>query len=534
MIKVFEYLYENKKYIAFINNGNIGFGISNNGYIETDISKKESFIIKSIYNFIAGDKKYIIELSHIKFNNRIFRTLYNTKNRLYSFLEISTNNDIQKDTTTLERLNYILNNQSEMLYKNDNSQRNSKIFNLFVKIGSAIVAVAISSSIILSTLPTVPNNEFVFKSDYLIDSLHMSSNTTENNKDFSIDEMLSVIENNQHLNGKEKQIISKIQTEIKENIDYIDAEQLITNLSELKIDYLPYYGDYIDGSDLRTSHIYPMAGAYFCNGEDKNTISLMGDEEYNTDAIDNADLTTLFHELNHLMTKRKFLMSIPGENGDIIDDILISLGLNDNQSKEMINELFTREYLGTFTNTIDSDGYNWLMPVAYSLCEIIDADTIRKYKFDSDPFYITNALNNIGLDLSDAHSLYMSLNLVDELMNAHGENAQAEYKDNNSRIYDIIKKSYELKYNKPMENDLILLAYFYNSDYVNEEFNERFKNVIECDEIVKINPKGYFSADYKQKHPSVTVEFIKDGKNMTMEIDDSNRYIISKDVDLER
>lgn len=541
MIKIFEYLYNTKKYIAYIYNGKIYFGINNNGNITNDMAKDEYFIINTIYNFIVGDKKYIIELSNTKFENKVFRTFYNTQNRLYSFLEINNNEEIHTDSdnTTLAKLNYIFNNQSEFLYKNSYKDILSKTFNILVKINTAIITVAVSGSMILSTLPSVPSNELVFKADYLADSLHMDSDKPESNKNFKIENMLSTIHNNQNLSEKEKEIIIKIQTEVKENIDFMDEQQLLTNLSELKLHYFPYYDEYNEELNITPTHEYPFSGCYIFAGEYKNQINLMGNEEYNTDSIYNSNEATLFHELNHLMNKRQYLLSMNNKSGTYVNDLLISLNLKECQLEEMVNELFTREYLNTFSNQENSEGYPWLMPVAYALCEIIDSDTLKKYKFDSDPYYITHYLNNLGLSLTETYDLYKSLALVSELSEQIEINYDIKslrnYEYNNSKIYNTIKKCYELKYNKPMENDLIMLSYFYKSEYVDENFDKRFENLIGHDSLItQITPKGYFSEDFKREHPSVTIEYIKDLEISIMEINDENRYIQPKEFDRER
>ncbi len=546
--EILEYNFNGSTYVAYYYNNNIVFGIKNGSTIDTNLNKKENFIIRSIYNFIVGDKKYLLELEPININDKSIKVLYNEKNKLYSFYQIVNDKISYLDNETLKFLNCLYNNQNNYMNKNGINNLKDK-FKILVKIGGVLTTVLVSSAIILSSFPIVPNNEVVFKMDYYVDSLYKNKTMAKNNSDYSYNEIIETINNNTNLTDSEKNfLINGLKNEILENIDYMDLEQIKRNLSELNIKYFPVLKNY----DEKTKTFDQIINSYFISaqytfmGKDRNLIEMFGyispedyknldnhkiignlsNDSYICSKFENCDKSDLIHEVNHLLNKRKFLLSINGDLGDSLEKIYLNLGLSTNNLEEMINELFAREYLEDFSNQKGNGGYEWLMPITYALCEILDENTIRTYKYDSDNFYITDYLENIGIDKNNIHNFYKCLDLVFATLgkaNAPHPTSQdkKDFKDNNDQIYKAIKYFYETKYNSPMENDLIMMAYFYNTIYVDEEFNESFRNILGIDNIESIEPKGYVSKNYKEKHPGVIIKT----KDNTIVLTDENRYI---------
>lgn len=499
---IFEYFYNEKKYISYIENGIIKFGCLLKNKIINNLSEKEEFIIKCLYNFIIGDKSKNIKLNSISYKGQEVDVEYNNINNLYYF---SKNIDSLFDKS-LSDLNYFFNNQVNFLAQDEKKSETKNKFKIIVKIGGILTSVLVSTSIILSTLPIVPNNNFLFKIDYLIDSLYKKLNDKENNENYSYHEIVSVINKNENLTLDEKNfLINGLENEIKENIDYINIDQLKRNLSELKIVYHK-------NNELMLKD--SINGTYTLQGETRNQIDLYGDSIYITNNFKDCDKYTFVHEINHLLNKRQFLYSIPGFLGDSIDIFWFLIGVNKvNVFEEMANELFSREYFNDFSNQYITEGYRNLMPVMYALCEILDEHTLRKFKFDSDYFYIINYLESIGVDKTYAHELYLNLELI---------NNNVGTEENYKKVYNIIKYCYNCKYDKDLESDLIIMSYFYDTKFVSEDFNKKYKEYLNTKNVIfKIIPKGYISKQYKSKCSNVKI--LTNYESII--IDDSNRFI---------
>ena len=507
---IFNYELNGKNYIAYSVDNIIRFGKKSEFGVDNNLTDVESFIIRSIYNFIVGDKKKLLNLSPIHFNGKEVGVFYNTDNRLYSFYQLNNNELCDLDEFTVTKLNYIFNNQKNFYKKDENLTNSNNKYKIFLKVSGVVTAVILSGSLVLSSLPIVPNNLELFKADYLIDSLYKNRLAKEQNSNYSYDEIITIINSNRDLNDKEKLfLINGLEKEINENIEFIDISQLKRNLSELKIiyhnkyEYNPFVGN--------------VKGRYISYGSYRNRIDLYGDEKYITNSYNDCDESTLVHEINHLLNKRSFLLTLSGSFGNTAEVVRLAMGLDKGGAmEEMFNELFSREYYNDFSRKERTNGYSRIMPVMYALCEILDETTIKKYKFDSDYFYIVNYFDSIGVDKTYIYNLYNYLELI---------NQNCAEKDIYLKTYNIIKYCYETKYGMEMENDLIMMSYLYNTAYVNDEFNKKYKEILGDNDItLKISPKGYVSKTYKKEHPNVEIIINENDKII---ISEENRYIAS-------
>lgn len=519
MDKIFEYTFNNKKYVAYKSGEDIRFGfIDSNNSFNTSLNDEELAMIINIYNFLVGNKDEVVELSPIDIDNKSIRVLFNTRNRLYSFY------DGEEPLTgdLFIKLNYLFNNQSFVLYHNGKIEdKNSKFLKVVVRVNKALVVVALSSSVLLSTLQIVPNHYYTFNRDYKLDSYHMDADEKEDNSDYSYSDVVSVIEGNPYLSSEEKEFFIKgLEDEINENIDYIDMETLKRNLSELYINYHSPESEYNEETGEYEEVLYPMEGSYSFMGDYRNQIDLFGNEKYETSEFSNCDKSSLVHEGNHALTKRPALLTMDGAKGTVVDNIYSCIDNPGRDMEELINELFSREYLEDFTNEDLTEGYDWMMPVMYGLCEIVDEDVLRKFKFDSDCFYLTNYFESIGVENRYCFDLFKCVHMENYYL-ADAYYDPTNLYNNNQKIYNTIKYCYEKKNNRPMESDLVMMAYFYDTIYVDDSYDEMFRNVLGVSNIERIVPKGYVSKKYKDKHPGVTI--VADGKEIV--INDSNRYI---------
>ncbi len=511
-IKILEYELNNKKYVVYKANNEIKFGFVENDSFSESLSDGELSFIKAIYNFIVGDPNKNIELSPLRVNNTYIKTIYNVDSRLYSFYNMDAS---PLDGETLQRLNYLFNNQSIMVYKNNKDKTPKSFAQIALEIGNAIVTVLVSTSIVLGTLPIVPSGGLAFKIDYGIDNLSKSRYEISVDEDYSFSEIEEIVNKNYNLSSAEKEfLLEGLRVELEENIDYIDMDILKRNLSEFSIVYHPAH-EYDEATDSLVKVDYPVSGSFVYLGHDRNTAHIYGDDNYETHCFLDCDESTLTHEIHHMECKRPFLVNMNGQAGDFANPIYMSMDNPGFDLEELFNELFSREYLKDFSDESLSEGYDWIMPVLYVMCEVLDRDTICKFKYNPDPYFITKYLRSLGVDLSSIHSLYKcirweSCGLTDD-----------ELCQNGQEIYDILKYCYEQKYGVPMENDLIVMSYLYDTPYVDASFDSKYRALLGVNNVERIVPKGYVSKNYKSRHRGVTV--IADGKEFN--ITDDNRYV---------
>ena len=516
METIFEFNYNNKKYISLLINNQIVFGCIENGIFKKELTDIENRLLKSIYNYIVGDKEHLIPLTSFEYNNNNVIPYYNEKNRLYYFQ--------CDDKETLKSLNYLFNNQSIYLYVNNQSKIDKDKFRIFARLGSAVVAIMVSASIVFSTLPIIPRNELLFDIDYRVDSLYKDFQPKEVD-DSVIQEALDALKENTNLTYDEKKFLQRCSNELEENKEYINFDQVTRNFSELRINYHSCEGE--DGSII----LYQLGGRYSYIGKERNLIDLYGDFFGKTFCNDfsTCNESDLVHEMNHALSYQSPLMNLPGTAGEIAEGIYLLAGVNTGQLLEMSNELFSREYLDDFSNQGLTGGYQWIMPPMYALAEIIDPEVLRTYQFNTDNYYITKYLLSIGVPKEDIYDLYKSLDLAYgyEEKNANPDATMRDYLNvrmNYKNIYRIIGECYECKYNRDMNEDLNMLLCFYNTEYVKEDYNEKIREILNVEDITAVIPRGYVSKRFIAKHPYYEV-YTDENLTEKIEITDDIRYL---------
>ena len=302
-------------------------------------------------------------------------------------------------------------------------------------------------------------NKIKFIVKYNIGKHFLNSTIEEKN----ISKFEEALESNKYLSKNDKEIISTLlKKEIEENIEYIDLNQCNKKIEKLKV--LRDNEKYKIDDDLR------VAGSY--------------SKTFNQIVIYKNNGTVLFHELNHLISDNKF-----------------SSMFNIDFLAESVNEHFTQEYI----ENSDVTGYENYIFYSYAIAELLPEDVIKKYKFSDNENFIVKALLDIDDNLDKAYDLIDSIKI----------------NENSSKFHDSYNHFYNKKYNKNMEDDFILLFYFYNSPVqTNKErkYVRDYLGLSDDDEIVKVVPKGYFSEEYKSKHKECIIEYIKNGNKETLSI----------------
>lgn len=371
------------------------------------------------------------------------------------------------------------------------------------------------------------------------------------NENYSYTDVIKAIESNPHISSEDKNFISNsLKKEIEENINYIDLETLIKKLETLKISYYKKYdynkktGKYellnpkINSMNIMGNYNIAINRIDLYEELDEKNIS----KNYEKEVFDvvKANKGVYFHELNHVMTKKSLstkmnslsqnvnTQKIDGRSKfsiNFADSIRI---IHKNTFSEMINELFTREYFDEYLQ-LNNEGkiyksYEEYMIYAYALAEILPEETLREYKFNDNESILISGLLDIDNNIEEVYKLISSINTIILSDDKISDKNEQYYKN----IHDGYAYFYEKKYNKNMKEDIEMLLYFYGTPMQTEEERKIVRDFLKMDnydEILNIEPKGYFSKDYKNKHKHIKVKYLQNGKEMFLEISNKGKEL---------
>lgn len=360
-------------------------------------------------------------------------------------------------------------------------------------------------------------NKFIMK--YNIEKFLYRS--IENN-DYSVEEIFEYLDKNNNLSDEEKVFIKNtLKPEIEENIKHIDTSKVAKRLKNLKTSFNKKYkyNEKEEIYEVQNIDMYArkIAGNYNSIFNEINIYEQIDDNDMTKDYFKEkfdfsiCDKRIYFHELNHLLTKNTTTTLIGSYSTnlgkekktkwwDIFSDP--TQIINTEIFLEPINEMFTLEY---FKNDMEYK-HNDEMVYAYVLAEILPEDVIREYKFYDNQSILISGLLDIDNNIDEVYKLFLSINRV--LENQYSE------KDLKN-IHDGFSYFYEKRYNQNMSEDIEIQLYFYGTKIqTNEErmFIRKYLNLKEYDEIIKIEPKGYLSEDYKNEYNNVYIEYSQDGE----------------------
>lgn len=410
----------------------------------------------------------------------------------------------------------------KMIYTNEFNNNYRKVqnkepfcFKWILKIEVIIIFILLLFVFLFNLIP----NEIKFSIKYNFEK-NFVNNKKEENKNYKYDIITASINENSNISFNEKKLIKEmLESEIEENIEYINIKEISKKLENLRIDYSGFKSSVLsykyDSTNLVAGYYNPFLNKIIIYDSENN---------YNKDSINTQNKEIYFHEINHIFTDYTIsslsdIFARKLENANTILPILKKTSkdiqmVNRNVFTETINELFTREYLDEKIGLLSGNSYKEYMPYMYVLAEILENDTLKKYKFNDNMSIIVSELLKIDNNINEVYKLISSINLID----IDGENSKL-YKN----IYESLSYFYEKKYNKNMSDDFEIIAYLYDTKIQakeNKEKLEKLLNLKENDMITDIIPKGYVAEKYKQENSKVKIEYIKSGKNFTFEIVD--------------
>lgn len=532
--------YENKNLIIYKETNEIHFGKLENNKIITSLTLEEQEVLKNVYQQITIDKPNSLDCGTFKIQGKQIKIYYCKTSNLYYFYEIINNKLQIPEQKLLTELNIYYNNEQETLhyiedkieqYKNnmekldDIPNQTKKTFNKHVKLYMATLSVILAGNIAFQELPVL-NYELYYHTTPKV--------KVEQEEQYSFSKIKQAIETNPNLSEEEKSYFLLLQQELKENQAYINQEKICKTLNDIKIDY------HNQNHEVKTESGKMEVGGSYSSKENKINIYKLN--------ISELQPKILFHEMNHSLTDFKQQSQ---------ESLLLS---HPNYLLEMTNELFSIEYfeeLAQSNSLVEGTSYGNQMVVMYPLCEILDEKTIRNYKFNGKVNVILEELLSIDPDMNKAANLITAINSIElyqsnviekynktqEVENESTEkkettlqefyNAKQEQDENKQTIYNSIKNYYEKKYNRLMNDDQLMMAYFSNPKFRISEAEDQIKSIYGENKfnsgvfIEGIKPKGYISESYKENHKNVELLYSQNGIEYILKINDKNRY--SKD-----
>lgn len=442
LIAFFEYN-DTKYLISKIKNNKIIFLKSNkNNEVTKNLSNDEITLVKKVYNNLLVTHNKSIYIKDMKVRDNIYKLYIDTNSHNYFW--IPTNGQYNEKDNIFLNFNY--NHQPEVLYtENDNNQTNkpSKFYTKFVKIGSKLISVLVSATLSLTILSSciLLGHEILPQTETSSHSVSVISET-ESTREYNYEEIRQAIESNQNIGDEEKELLYKLKFIFDENNQYMDLDTIIERLKTLKINY---------DVNISAGH-----ASYHIN---KNEIS---SEAENFSSMKKADF---IHEFLHVLQSsgNPFIGELSTEfftretmirlyKEDLIEKEFF-LSQYDKEEYEKGNLVLNNEtdwfkYLSN--NNRFASGYNEYVNLYYILAELVPQEALRDYQFNP---------TNIGVLISALTEIDNSIENETDIVKTIERGYQLITSINDLRVYS--EESGRYFYLNDTSNCCQLLNYYY-------------------------------------------------------------------------
>lgn len=498
-----KFTYNKKEYIVFKSENNIEYGYIENGQIFNNLTNDEYNLVNTVYSSFTINKETSVNCGTFKIKNNNINIFYDFTSKLYFFYKIIDNKLKIPSQEELILLNKYYNHQESYICfietkLDDYPSSRHEMIRRIIKISDKIISITIAATIAFQALPMNAKAVVKYSSDYYLNNINIEKDINEIK--YSFDQISQSIKTNDNLTEDEKKYLLNIKTQYEENQNYINQEELYKNLNLIDINY-------------HTNDNGRIAGTYDVIANEINI--------YKSNNFNDSPKHVMWHEINHGLTT----YNIFRKNNFSHDNI--------NYFLEMTNELFSNEYYEEFSKENYRYGYSSHMKVMYPLCEILNAETIKKYRYDPNMLYIINDLMKIDPNIEKATKLIMAINSInlfeEQFMDCEKNEKTQVYNElceNEETIYNLIKHYYNKKYNKDMTEDQIMMLYFKNmgiqeaSNIIYNMYSSEDNTVV----VTDIIPKGYISEKYKKNYPNIEIVYLtKTGYHRGI-IEEKNRY----------
>lgn len=524
--------FSGKDYVLKIKEDNIEAFIKNESGYERVTSEIDKSIVATVLDFLTPDLKNSILIDTITLKSKNYDIYLDKKHALYSFFERVDGQYKLPDTDTLYELNMryndnrVIKDETEYIGERIQSLRENqteRVIHRLLRFTNGILVVTIT----LNALTFLPKN-VRWKFDYRVndiksDIVELVEDTKEREgiQDFDKEKVKKAILKNPNLTKEQKSLLSELDRVIEENISYIDIEKTLMNLSEVKV---------VEQNENHFGKYGYTTASYVISGSNKNTINLY--PVYFEHTKEEKD-SSFFHEIGHLLTERSMFSELSSQFDALMYyHIYTNNGLHIEILEELANQLFTNDYYSYLTGkpAPKNTGYFTSMFGFYALCEIIDPEVIREFKFKNNASILVDALKELDSDDDRAYRFLTSYETFALCLKEYNEQPTKENGEallsKGEFIRSEIAHYYEAKYNRDMEGDIVMTSLLSSVPYTKETIMPQVLLETFCQDgkgyNIGINPRNYLAKDGEQRMQVI----IFDGEKERVEyIDDSNRYV---------
>ncbi len=316
------------------------------------------------------------------------------------------------------------------------------------------------------------------KIDYL-DTTNYKKILSKKQKEVKYDfnTLKQAIGQNKYLTKDEKNFLYSLEKYFEMVKDYIDFNDLLINIKELKFRY---------GKNTEDN----VAAEFTRYGFNKNTIDLYQSEEYLSNNINNSCDVTIIHELNHFLENIPTYSKLNEVQTDNFNLISYKYGEFYLFLFELFNELILFNYADYNINKFHDKIYEYQIPLAYILAEIVGFDIICKSKFSCSTKPLIEKLIGIGgedntfllLNLIEQIDLIVDkFSEIDEDDDFSHEKIRKELKELVNKIYELLNMFYMCVYNEDINNNIDIMMISENTMYDRNIYSELIKNTFNLD-----------------------------------------------------
>ena len=436
MKELLRFNFKDNEYFVNLENSNIVLLKKEKGVLHNSLTEEEKDIFSHILGklFLGFNSRY---LGLTKYQNNEYHHYYDINNDWHYFYTLK---GTLPELKTFEDLNYRYNNMEEYVAIEEKKEKKEKKFlKRIYTFGKVTLVVIISLEVLfIATNFTDFINNVKF---YYIEPVKAKIVEVEKKHDLTVNEVLEIIENNDNLTIEEKNYLIQYTDFISDKLPYIDQDDLVDSLKNMKINYYQYQEGFIRGS------WHPF-------GFDMYEVKIF-DSISTKEHLDATDYSVLRHEFFHIFTKKN-------------NKPLLGKGFY-----EFTNRVFANEY--NYDEYYDGS-YYFLESCGYLFLELFDSDIVKEFHAQEDYKVLTNELYKIIPDASMAinalskmdtlNSLYFDLNTEEN--EDKKEEMIKEFNEIKLSLKNDLKIYYETKYQKDISSNLYDYYLYSPDDAINK------------------------------------------------------------------
>lgn len=514
--KDFEIILENDLCVNVYENG-----------VKRAADEKEFEKAAIVLNALLPELKNSIEVDIITLDEHKYKIFLDTVKSIYYFLEIVGNEYKIPEERTVVKLNFIYNNVPNIV--NDEYGFDEEVIkvpdigvydvNVYpherIKDGNYIrvckqifqstIAILVSANVLLGTRTMLngKNWDLLGRIGAIVYEEELPKDSRVDKETFA-SEVITAIDSNEFISEDTKKTMYNFKDVLWENVDYLEIDHCLEVLRNVHFE---------NHTEPREDNECVRAD-YTKNGENKYRIRFWNvPEDTKEGDIPKKYNLSFIHEMGHGFEG----MNVSKKNvKDSRQPLRIYI------LEELVAELFARSYYNYFSSEQQHyQGYNSMMPVIHALGQIIDVETIRHYKFESDANILVDALFEIDGDRDRA---YAFLTGVETAYHYYNDN-KALYFEKCQEILSELKHYYEVKYVRPLESDMFMNVCFYGTDFSSEEIDEAVKWWISIpNKSYKLKITGFDYLSKRREGNSFLIE-VQSDYIKSIVLNDDNRMI---------